>query len=649
MTLCRKCGKEIPDGEELCESCKNNPTEIDESYLDELMKSMEQTQKEMGAGLNTDGTTQPKMHDAVEEIIPEELSFGSPADRGADPLTAEPVAQEEPLADIVEPEIEGLSLDDLSAATEAETASDIVPEEPTIEESVPEEMPAESVTEDIAEEPSSDIVLDESSEPEPEMEAPALDISDIAPDEPPEPEMEDPSLDISGIAPDESPEPEMENPAPEDVALEEQPESAGGDPDQEEDINKLLDMLSGDYAEEEINTSSESSNQDPSPEIGFDAEPETPAFDGNDDGFFADTPEEEADATGPSLDDVFNEALSAVEYSENEGGQAGENADEPFALDDFGMEEEFPTEAEPSADSDESEGVTVQPAKKPKLKRTPKTKKSKPEVSFWKRVFGNIVTPETAELEAKEREDEAASKEQKAKLKEEKKQKDAEEKALKAEQQKADKDKKAAEKAEKAAVAKAKKEEKKRVRLEQEANEVVGKINPVGATIVMVFFGVICLVIILGTQAFSYSRAVKSAQSEFDAGDYEDAYNSISGVNVSESSEEMVEKVRICMQLKKELNSYNNYYKMKMYLEAVDSLMKGVRSYDTNKDTAYSYNIMAQYDALKDKIVSTLNQEFGITEAQARAINNTESRVEYTEKLQEIVNQWQNKVKQDEK
>ena len=40
MTLCRKCGKEIPDGEELCEDCKNEESQMDEAYLEELMQSM---------------------------------------------------------------------------------------------------------------------------------------------------------------------------------------------------------------------------------------------------------------------------------------------------------------------------------------------------------------------------------------------------------------------------------------------------------------------------------------------------------------------------------------------------------------------------------------------------------------------------------
>ena len=36
VTICRKCGKEIPDGEDLCGECKSKEMSSGESYLDEL-------------------------------------------------------------------------------------------------------------------------------------------------------------------------------------------------------------------------------------------------------------------------------------------------------------------------------------------------------------------------------------------------------------------------------------------------------------------------------------------------------------------------------------------------------------------------------------------------------------------------------------
>lgn len=38
---------------------------------------------------------------------------------------------------------------------------------------------------------------------------------------------------------------------------------------------------------------------------------------------------------------------------------------------------------------------------------------------------------------------------------------------------------------------------------------MVGRINPVGAAIVMVFFGLLCVAVVFGSQALSYTTSVK--------------------------------------------------------------------------------------------------------------------------------------------
>ena len=72
MTLCRKCGKEIPDGEELCEDCKNEESQMDEAYLEELMQSMSDEEEEP----ENAGEPAPVMDEQVEEKPAEEASDG---------------------------------------------------------------------------------------------------------------------------------------------------------------------------------------------------------------------------------------------------------------------------------------------------------------------------------------------------------------------------------------------------------------------------------------------------------------------------------------------------------------------------------------------------------------------------------------------
>ena len=275
--------------------------------------------------------------------------------------------------------------------------------------------------------------------------------------------------------------------------------------------------------------------------------------------------------------------------------------------------------------------------------------KKKSDISFWKRIFGNIITDKTADIEAKEREMEGMSKEERAKVKDEQKKLQAVEKQEKAAVAKEEKDKKAADKAAAAAEKAAAKEEKKRQKAELAATEGVGKLNPIGTTIVLILFGFICVSVLLGSNTFSYRSALINSKKSFDEGEYEDAYKSIRGVKVAEDDAEDADKVRICMQLQKQINSYNNYYSMGMYLESLDSLVKGIRSYDENRDKADKYEIIGQFNALEGKIAGALYNEFGVTETRAREMNEIEDRQEYTDELDKIIEEWREKIKEDEK
>lgn len=491
MTLCRKCGKEIPDGEELCEDCKNKESQMDEAYLEELMQNMSDEEKEP----ENAGEPAPVMDEQVEEKPAEEASDG------------------------------------------------------------------------------------------------------------------------------------------------------------EADVNDLLALLSQDYEDYDESDSAVQPEEEVQTAEPMDESPaETSLFREDDEkSVFAD------DANALSVDDVYDDALSAVDYSEADeapefpeieeefvpqmdedaGDDFGDLALDPLVLDDS---EAAGVSGEPLVVSDDTE-ADVQAIKQEKEKKD----------GFFKRIFGNIITEQSAEEEAKEREKEQADAEEKKAAKEEKKQQTAEEKAAKAEQAKEEKEKKAAAKAEQAAAKAAEKEEKKRLRAEQEANEVVGRINPVGAAIVMVFFGLLCVAVVFGSQALSYTTSVKSAESSFEQRDYKNAYDSLAGVSVSDSSKELKQKVRMCMQLQREYDAYQNYYKMKMYLESLDSLIGGIRLYDANKAKAEQYDMLSQYNELESKLANQLYNEFGVSESQARNIIASETQKEYTDRLQAILLQWQKRNEADER
>ena len=258
--------------------------------------------------------------------------------------------------------------------------------------------------------------------------------------------------------------------------------------------------------------------------------------------------------------------------------------------------------------------------------------------SIFKKVFGNVVTDEIAEAEKKQEEEEAAKKEEAEKVKEEKaaekaKQKEEKEKlkAEKAEAKAAAKAKKAEEKAAK----KAEKQAQKEAEREAAANEVVGKLNKVGVSIVAVFGVIILAGIIIGTNSFGSGLDKKKATNYFEMHRYSQAYESAVGTNMKEKNPEQYKKIVTVMKVQHALDSYQNYENVKKYPEALDALLMGLKKYDANKKTAYDLEIENDLASVYDKILDILSDEFGLSKSQAYDILSLSSS-EYTSKVNAI-------------
>lgn len=244
-----------------------------------------------------------------------------------------------------------------------------------------------------------------------------------------------------------------------------------------------------------------------------------------------------------------------------------------------------------------------------------------------KRLFGNVVTDEIAEAElaerAREQEEEAARKEAAEAAKEEKKAAKAAKAEEKAEAKKAkaeEKELKKAAKAEEKAAQKAEKEAKKAEEDAEAELEVTGKLNKVGVSIVVILAAMFLAAEISGTKIFSYRSTIKEATSFFDAGKYTDAYQEILGTDMKKSDQETYDKIVTVMKVQRALNSYENYDNMKYYPDALNALLVGLKKYDENLDTAKSLEVEEDLDSCRDKIVTLLDEEYGLSESQAREL-----------------------------
>lgn len=277
------------------------------------------------------------------------------------------------------------------------------------------------------------------------------------------------------------------------------------------------------------------------------------------------------------------------------------------------------------------------------------TRKKKGEKKpFLNRVFDNVPI-DPSKIKPEPTKEEIA--EEKQKKAEEKKQATEAKKAAKKakkEAKKQEKERKAQEKALEKEAKKAKKLEAAKQILE-EVQET--RINRVGATIVFVLFAVCAVGIAFGSDLFSYSVSVNSAQKSFnlaldnDVSYYNDAYEQIYGLEVKKEDQELNDKIMTVMFVNKELNSYNNYMMMKDYEEALHSLLKGIYRYGKYYESAIPLGIDKDLDFVRKQILEKLDETFHISEDEAevlrsqleQAMVSEEASEEYSLAIYEIV------------
>ncbi|MCD7824437.1 MAG: hypothetical protein LUH14_00480 [Clostridiaceae bacterium] len=307
---------------------------------------------------------------------------------------------------------------------------------------------------------------------------------------------------------------------------------------------------------------------------------------------------------------------------------AGEPGQDAFA-DVLGLDE-LSSMQEGEAEADDLMGMLDVDAMLP---QEPEEKKP----GFMKKVFGNVVTDEIAEQERRAAEQE----EEEAARKAEEEAKEKEEKAAQKEAKKAEKEARAAEKKRIKEALKAEKEaqkaEKKAKQEEEEAAEleVVGKLNKIGVSIIAAATVLFLGIEIIGTNAYGYSSAKKSALKYFDMGKYTEAYQEAIGTNMKEKDPEEYQKIKTVMLVQQSLNSYQNYDRMKFYPEALDALLRGIKRYDANIEQGQELEVDKEMLACRKEILSLLQEEFGVSEQEAYELLALEKE-DYTKRVVEI-------------
>lgn len=214
------------------------------------------------------------------------------------------------------------------------------------------------------------------------------------------------------------------------------------------------------------------------------------------------------------------------------------------------------------------------------------------------------------EQDKEEQEAESIEFEEKQKKKEEKKAASTLKKEAQKEKAKAKKEKKPKEK-------KPKKPKKEKKPKEPPKPGDILKIKPVSMIFFVLFIaGVVVLFIILNT-GLHYNNSVESARRYIQNGNYEKAYEELSGVDLKDKDKPLYEKASVVMYVQGQYNSYQNNLKNNDKPQALDSLIKGLNRYSTYYNEASKLGVREELDHSKTELLNALKTTFNLSEAEA--------------------------------
>ena len=656
MARCRKCNAKIPDGKELCAECEQLNSE---SYLDSLLHTV------AAKGQNAKDTQTLSMERMEEEIDPvrmEELE-GEEVEKSdnfsqSDILSPPDISISQ---DLLSPELseeeilppEDFPLPEIGDFDQESFKEDAAPTQEDF--SLPE-------IEDLAQEFSSDDVPSTQED----IDIPAdlfLQTKDV-------PEIED-------FSQDDVPSTQEDIDIPADLFLQTKdvPEiedfSQDDVPSTQEDIDIPADLFlqTKDVPEiEESEDAEDNIDRMDTFENEIHGGKENDMAGKNDEDLkFGDGGETQEDIL-----DLINSIYDSEE-SEFSGGEDVTTAENYGTQDDLDLSGQsdddmtdffadvLPDEEPPSIE--ESDILVKEPENDEevgKKKEKKKEKKEKKNPGILTRIFGNVRPERTEEEIAQMKEKVIADAEAKEAAEEEKKKKQAEEKEAKKKQaadDKAEAEKKKQEKAKrKAEAAQAKKEAKQlaKDKKKQEVQNLIdaideneGRINRVGASIVFVFFAAIAIAIIIGTKVYAYSQNLENAKKSFEYKHYNEAYNEIAGMDIKEEDEEFELKVMVVMYAHKQLNSFQHYYAIGLYPEALDSLLKGLERHDKYSALASIINVTEDMDSIREEILNQLKTVYSLTEKEAMQLVAMDDHTAYTKKVYEIAGKIAKTPKED--
>ena len=599
---------------------------LDDLSLDDLVSDELPIQEEAAEEAAASGEDDLSLDDlSLDEASSDDLSLDdlSLDDLSLDELPSDDLSQEELQIDDFSPEESGEGeLESVMETEEPDPGSDDSPDDLVLEESMMDEMeaPDEEVSDDGADGLMSEEDIDrllsgeEFGEPE----------GEFALEESGEPEGE--------FALEESGEPEG------DFALE---ESGEGD----DELSALLAGMDHDEGLSEINDLLEASDQGVSADDDMLAMLEgTDSESGDSFDFFEN---DEAAREAESIRELTPEEIAAREGGGEKPKKEKKKRKKLFGKkkkgeDEEESEESTGTELEDLLSTGEEEAETPVEEKKPglvaRILNFLLESDEEDEDPLAAEILadnagetGNV-TDENKELLAELNEEDKKGKKKKKKDKKGKKGKggEGEEGAEGAEGEEGAEDKKALKKKKK----KEKKEKQAEIDLLAPPEKKLSKKKVIT---VFLFCATLAACIVLVSTFLPNYLQKREAHVAYDHGNYDEVFTLLYDKKRGEQDEILFQRSNLVLQMERKLDSYDNYVKLDMRLEALNALISGVSRYQKLLPEAEKYNVVGEVSDSYAQILERLSADFGVSEEQALEIIASEDDVTYSQRLEAII------------
>ena len=213
--------------------------------------------------------------------------------------------------------------------------------------------------------------------------------------------------------------------------------------------------------------------------------------------------------------------------------------------------------------------------------------------------------------------------------------------AAKEDKKQAKKDKKKAKKEKKEKEPKEKKPRKKREKKVKEPKpEEPDNTPPLPKKpVILIFlmaFSILALVLLM-MKLSGKNSYIDTAKQAMDNGDYVEAYEQLSGLNLKGNDQKLYKEVSTMAAVQEQYQAYLTLMGADKYDLALDALVRGIGRYDKGLDNAKKYGREGEMNHLKDQLEEALDQQFGMSTDDARKLYKIKDREEYSKEIQKII------------